>query len=599
MYAIGNLMIDVGKTADSKTRSACLRAVLAGAIGYFLLAATTVRLTSDGRNHATVWPADAVILALLLTSPRRRWPAIVLAGWLANLVANGVTRGWMPGLVLYGAINMAQTVLAAVLLQKSDSGIDLLANTRSVVRFLLIAGLLAPLLGATAGSLVSMLNYGQTFGPSFVRWLASNGLGLVIVTPFLKAVLDGSYLRWFREQGPAERLEAFVLLAGHALLTAWVFGQTTLPLFFLPISSLLLLSFRLGRLGTKAGVIVVALVGAVAAYNATGPMTLIDRGPVFESLFFQVYLAGILCTALPVAATVSARTKTLTRLAEREKALHLIMRHSPDGILGFDSAGVCRWADGRLEDYLGLKPEDVLGSSLSGIAMRTSGALENLLAASENRDQGPLTTEFSSKLRPEVTLEASLGILRRDGHRSGAVITLRDISVRKAREAAICRMAETDDLTGTLNRKGFTARFSSGLLDTSRQMSLALIDVDHFKSINDNYGHRVGDRVLQEVVSRLNAGTRDTDVVGRLGGDEFAILFDGDLIAAKAVCECLAESFRRAPVIQDDAVRLMVSISCGLAERRPGMSGSQLFDMADAELYRVKRAGRNGVRAAA
>src|SRR5687768_16897359 len=101
MYAIGNLMIDVGKTADSKTRSACLRAVLAGAIGYFLLAATTVRLTSDGRNHATVWPADAVILALLLTSPRRRWPAIVLAGWLANLVANGVTRGWMPGLVLY------------------------------------------------------------------------------------------------------------------------------------------------------------------------------------------------------------------------------------------------------------------------------------------------------------------------------------------------------------------------------------------------------------------------------------------------------------------------------------------------------------------
>lgn len=592
-------MKDAGRSAEREIPFASLRAALAGALGYFILAATTIRLTSDGRNHATVWPADAVILALLLISPMRRWPLIVMAGWMGNLVANGVTRGWMPGLVLYGAINMAQTVLAAVLLRKQDSGTDLLADTRSVGRFLLIAGLLAPMLGATAGSLVSMLNYGQAFGPSFLRWLASNGLGLVVVTPFLKAVLDGSYMRWFREQTRAERLEAFALIAGHTLLTACVVGQSALPLLFLPISSLLLLSFRLGRLGTKAGVIMVALVGAIAAYNAVGPMALIDQGPVFESVFFQIYLAGILCTALPVAATVSARTRALTRLAEREGALNLMMRHSPDGILSFDSEGLCRWADGRLEDYLGLKPEDVLGSSFSAIALRTSEALANLVETSEAGDDAPLTTEFSPKLRSQITLEASLGVLRRDGSRIGTVITLRDVSVRKAREAAISRMAEIDYLTGALNRKGFSARFRAALSDTTRRTSLALIDVDHFKSINDRFGHRIGDHVLQAVVSRLNAGARDVDFVARLGGDEFAILFDGDLGTAMATCERLAESFRLVPVVQEGTVPLMASISCGVAELRPGMSGGQLFDTADAELYRVKRAGRNGVRAAA
>lgn len=573
--------------------------MLTGAFGYFLIAATTIRLTSDGRNHATVWPADAVILALLLNAPRRQWPAIVAAGWLGNLVANGVTRGWMPGLFLYGAINMAQTVLAAVLLQRHDARSDPLADTRSAVRFLLFAGLLAPLSGAAAGSLVSMLNYGQAFGPSFLRWLASNGLGLVIATPFLKAVFDGSYLDCFARQSRAERLETFVLFVGHILLTAYVFGQSTLPLLFLPVSSLLLLSFRLGRLGTKAGVIVVAVVGAIAAFNGAGPVTLIDREPVFQSVFFQAYLAVILCTALPVAATVSARTKALARLAEREEALNLVMRHSPDGILGFDSTNICQWADGRLMDYLGLKPKDVLGVSLSDIAMRTSGSLAKLLAASEADEQETLTTEFSPMLRPAMTLEASLGILRRDGHRIGAVITLRDVSVRKAREAAISRMVETDDLTGALNRKGFKARFDTAVHAVGHPTTLALIDVDHFKAINDRFGHRVGDRVLQDVVSRLKAGTRDGDIVARLGGDEFAILFGSDLETAKAVCERLAESFRLAPVMADGPDRPTISISCGVAELRPEMSASQLFDVADAELYRVKRAGRDGVRAAA
>src|SRR3546814_11749258 len=115
-----------------------------------------------------------------------------------------------------------------------------------------------------------------------------------------------------------------------------------MSLLFLPICSLLVLSFRLGRLGTQAGVIIVALIGGVATYRGLGPVTLMHQAPAFDSIFFQVYLGVLLCTALPVAATVSANTEALTRLAEREEALNLIMSHSTDGIISFDLAGIRR-----------------------------------------------------------------------------------------------------------------------------------------------------------------------------------------------------------------------------------------------------------------
>ncbi|MCJ2188549.1 sensor domain-containing diguanylate cyclase [Novosphingobium beihaiensis] len=588
------------KAADLFKRiahSASLKAALIGATGYFLLAAATIRLTSDGRNHATVWPADAMILALLLASPRQRWPAIILAGWAGNFVANGATRGWMAGLLLYGAINMAQTVMAAVLLQRSDSGNELLANTRSSLHFLLSAGILAPALGALLGSLASLANYGEPLGPSFLRWYASNALGLLIVTPFLKSLLDGGYLRCYTERNWLERAEALGLHATHIALTAAVFSQNTMPLLFLPICSLLLLSFRLGRLGTQAGVIIIALIGGISAFRGLGPITLMHQAPEFDAFFFQIYLAILLCTALPVAATVSANTEALTKLAEREEALHLIMSNSPDGIISLDRGGICRWADGRIEDYLGVEPADLLGKPLGEIAGRTGVRFPILPGPADGQEQ--TTAEFTPKLRPDITLEASAGIVEHEGVRLGTIVTLRDVSARKAREVAISKMAETDDLTGALNRKGFRQRFDEAVKDVTRPVSLALIDVDHFKSINDTFGHAIGDAVLQEVVARIKANTRSTDIVGRLGGDEFAIVFDGDISIAKAACERLTDSFRLTPVFEQRNIHLNASISCGVAELHPSMSRGQFFDAADLALYNAKHQGRGCVRAAA
>jgi len=566
--------------------------------GYFALAGTTIALTSNGRNHATVWPADALILALLLGAPRKHWPTLLAAGWIANLLANLVTRGWSLGIPLYGAINMAQVSCAAFLITRRSAQRRLLQDPKSAVEFLLFAGLVAPSLGALLGSLVSLGNYGEPFVPSYLRWFASNALGLLIGTPFLQALLDGSYRRCIADLDRRARIQAGSLMVLHLGVVLLVFGQSRLPMLFLPLTSLLVLAFRLGRLGTFAGVIAVAVGGAAAAYLGVGPMTIMHRGPFFEAIYFQVYTAIVLCTTLPVAATVFSRAEALKALAEHRQALQLILEHTPDAILSFDRAGICSWATGPLEDFTGMPPHAFVGLDIDEISERTSVELARLLKLADTEALVAPTHELVPRLKPERTLEALLGLVRQGGRATGAVITLRDISARKLREKAISMMAETDDLTRVLNRKGFRTRLNAAIEHQVRPLTMALIDVDQFKSINDTFGHPVGDRVLEAVAQRLDSGCRSSDCVGRLGGDEFAILFHCDVQTARSACERIAESLRRSPILDDGNLRLMASISCGLAELTVGMNRSDFFDAADAALYEVKRSGRDGVWAA-
>jgi PAS domain S-box-containing protein len=412
----------------------CVDGALVGGIGYTVLATTTIFLTSDGRNHATMWPADAIILALLLKHPKQHWPYILLAGWFGNLAANTLTRDWMPGLILYGGINMAQTWLAAWLISRADRPENVLADAGTTFRFILSAGVVAPVFGATLGSLVTEGNYGEAFVSSFVRWYLSNALGFLILAPFMQAVLDGSYARSFKEKLPIEKLETIGLHGFHGLLTCFVFVQDKLPLLFLPISSLLLLAFRLGRSGAMVGVMTIALIGATAMFRDHGPVTLMRYPPDVEEFYFQFYLAVLLATALPVAAIVSSRKEAQQLLAEREEALRLVMAHSPDCMVSFDLAGICRWADGPLEKYLGLVPADILGRSVDVVSPLAHDIASEMRITTKAGRAHRGTFEFSPMLRPDIILEGSIGLLKRKGRDAGAVVTLRDITARKASE---------------------------------------------------------------------------------------------------------------------------------------------------------------------
>jgi diguanylate cyclase len=156
--------------------------------------------------------------------------------------------------------------------------------------------------------------------------------------------------------------------------------------------------------------------------------------------------------------------------------------------------------------------------------------------------------------------------------------------------------ARLDPLTGVANRKSFDERFT---LEIARRAQggkpfvMLLWDIDNFKVINDSYGHRAGDRVLQSVAGCFTAALRATDFVARIGGEEFAVLLIGLGLAAavnvanqvRTAVERLRFHFRGIPV--------RVTVSCGITELHEGDGSEAAFDRADAALYRAKHGGKN------
>jgi diguanylate cyclase (GGDEF)-like protein len=133
-----------------------------------------------------------------------------------------------------------------------------------------------------------------------------------------------------------------------------------------------------------------------------------------------------------------------------------------------------------------------------------------------------------------------------------------------------------------------------------RPLSMLMLDIDHFKSVNDRYGHAVGDEAITSVATACQNGKRNSDIAGRLGGEEFAILLpETDAAQAMVVAERIRESIA-AQFLTVHKVRFNVTVSVGIAPASLGMSGiDALLREADAALYRAKEAGRNRVIVAA
>jgi diguanylate cyclase (GGDEF)-like protein len=160
------------------------------------------------------------------------------------------------------------------------------------------------------------------------------------------------------------------------------------------------------------------------------------------------------------------------------------------------------------------------------------------------------------------------------------------------------RLATIDDLTGVLGRRAFIAR-AEALFDVAKAakstLSIAILDIDHFKGINDKYGHAAGDRALTHVASIMSRETRRTDVVGRIGGEEFALLLPrtGKEEAARLTNQLRAVV--AASVSRDSTADLVCTVSAGVDEFDACDTLASVMARADAALYAAKADGRNCV----
>ena len=185
----------------------------------------------------------------------------------------------------------------------------------------------------------------------------------------------------------------------------------------------------------------------------------------------------------------------------------------------------------------------------------------------------------------------------------GTVSLLTDITDHKRMESQLRQLATIDDLTGTLNRRAFFAAAEQEMERAVRYgnaVSVVMFDLDHFKQVNDRYGHALGDQALREAATALQAKLRDVDILGRLGGEEFAILLpETPLAGAMEVAERLRHAIAALSIPrQSDQSPLSLTASLGVAERLPEeITVDKVLARADLALYRAKTDGRNRVMA--
>ena len=178
------------------------------------------------------------------------------------------------------------------------------------------------------------------------------------------------------------------------------------------------------------------------------------------------------------------------------------------------------------------------------------------------------------------------------GELIGYVSTVRDVSERKRHLAELERLATHDPLTGLANHRAFHERLRQEVARSRRNLeplSLVVLDLDHFKAVNDRHGHTIGDSVLCELAQRLNTIAREDEMIARVGGEEFAWILN----APRPIAFAAAERARRA-ITETPFPRVgTVTISIGVCDLSSAKDADELYNCADRALYRAKGEGRN------
>ena len=462
--------------------------ILVLAAGYFASALGGLAISRQAGNIATLWPPNGMLAAVLLLTPRHRWREVLIAGALGSVVANLVNGNTPLAASSITVANLVEVWLAASLIRRWTNKRVLFRESSDVMVLIassIFAALVAGLLSATSAYALS----NAPFSTIFIKWVLGDVLGLLVVMPI--AIIAHDLLKLGPDLMLSQRtqLEAGLILFAVFAVALAVFAPNTPPVQFLVVPTVLLASFRLGPLGAALSTVIVAVVGSlgtvlVAQADATSPDLITLR-----VLYFQLYLAVLFLSALPIGSAMAQRVQLERDLVdEKERA----------------------------------------------------DSFANDMAA----------------------------------------------------------LASVDDLTGLANRRQFLDQLdimAEAARRASQPLTLAMIDIDHFKPINDQFGHAVGDAVLMAIGAACRTAVRGNDVIGRLGGEEFAMLMPvTDQQTAYRIVDRLREAVAAISIPTSDGRSVSVTISIGLA-----VFGDQQIDRllvdADRALYLAKQQGRNRI----
>jgi diguanylate cyclase (GGDEF)-like protein/PAS domain S-box-containing protein len=295
------------------------------------------------------------------------------------------------------------------------------------------------------------------------------------------------------------------------------------------------------------------------------------------------------------------KTTDFRQLAEN--SADIICRLSPELMIIYISPSVF--------DILGWRPDELVGKAPDWLIFADDLPIMRAGHARSSNDplaSRPVALRMRHKSGALTWVEVNARVVR-DRATSDVketVIVIRDITGRKAREDELLALAMTDALTGLANRRAFDEALEREWQRTLRegsQMSLLLLDLDHFKSFNDTYGHQVGDDCLRAVATAVRTSVRASDFACRYGGEEIVVILPGtDAAGAFKAAESLRLAIEALALPHvgkpADGDRLTASIGVATAVSRDGGTvrlPEALLIAADAALYKAKHLGRNRI----
>jgi diguanylate cyclase (GGDEF)-like protein/PAS domain S-box-containing protein len=588
-----------------RTPSPILQPVITSLV-YFATATLALLTSRFEGGLAFIWVANAFLMAELLTTPTSYWWRPIATCTITSMIATTLFGMGPQAAIPMAIINMAEALIVALLHRRFVPGNVVAGSLKPLLVFVAALCCVANVVGAFGSAFVASVMTGNSFWANWIAWYSGHVLGALICGPSLVVLLQGEAQRWLRETALPMKLEALGLLTLFAAISWVTFHQTAYPMLFLPMLPLVLIAFRIGHLGASAAILLLVGIGGFATLTGAGPMDMID-GPISErTQFFQFYLAFSFLISVPVAAELNGRRRLFQMLRDSEARYRIIADHSGDVVLNIDAEGIIQYASPSVTQRIGQTPDAMVGRSATDFVDAGDRALVIATHHKTLAEPGAIhMVEFRRRESSGNTIWYEMvaqAILDERGVPTGIVSTLRDMSRHKAVERELKAVANVDELTGAATRRAFLERLDKIVAHGSKSgpSCLALIDVDHFKRVNDQYGHAVGDRVLRAFVDQLRTEVPGTDMIGRLGGEEFAILLTNiDLAHASTVCERLRATVASMIVPVDTRRSLSITFSAGLVQLIDLEDGTTALEAADKALYQAKHGGRNCIRLAA
>lgn len=561
-----------------------------------------------------LWPAAGLVVAILLHAPHRQWFTYLGMAGLGSAAA-----ALLAGESVYFAVacliaHPAEAWIAARLLrrrkrQESELLREWLADAASI-------GIVAPAAGGLIVATTMAVAAGWVWPAHFLNYLFAHSLGIMVFFPFFSLVVGGSLSRWIESNSPARKLEMAAFLALVAITICGAVWQTGSVAYLMPVLVALIVTCRFGMTAASLSIFVLALSAWCAEAAGTFIQPALPLGLQGTVQFLQFYLAVVVICLQPLAGHITQNRRLADALREKDKAsdsldmsleakdfvinesqslYRLLAENMSDIIIKTDREGYILYASPSAEKLTDLHPVELLGKHVLSLIHPSYTAsfqseLERVIADGAPASAWHEFLGFSSSGN-ERWFDTKIRSWRGDDRRvDGAIITMRSIEQRKALEQQLFAAILTDPLTKLTNRRAFNSMLQYHL-DAPIDGCLAIFDIDDFRSINRDFGHEVGDKVLTTVARLLRSLMRKDDIISRIGGERFAVLLSGaSPEQAEALCQrvVLTLSDISGP---DGLGGPRATVSAGVARIRDSLD--ETMKRADAAVVMAKAKGRN------